>query len=210
MTERTYTRQTFMIQLAAGFAALATGCDSDDGDGTGTDTDSTDPTTASTTQTNSTGSTTNPDPTDPTDPTGQTTATSSTTDPETSSSGGADTGSSSGGGSSGSSGDQARACSGAVIVAEISLNHGHELEIPVADIMAGVETSYDADGTSGHCHRVVMTSEDFATLRAGGSVTKISCNGGDHEYVLSCEFGAKPPGDPAKECEQDGNAGSCN
>ena len=68
----------------------------------------------------------------------------------------------------------------------ISLNHGHELTIPIADIMAGAAKIYDARGTSAHSHFVELTADDFATLRSGGTVKKVSCNGGDHEYLLSC------------------------
>ncbi len=207
---RTYTRQTFMRQVASGFAVLAVGCGGDDTDETGTETDATtDPTAASgtqgTTSGTSAGSTSSAGSSETTD-----TPEPTTGDPGTSS-GGADTGSSTGGGdSSGSTtGGEINLCPDEVLVAAISLNHGHVLEIPFADIIAGVEVSYDATGASGHCHEVVMTADDFATLRAGGTVVKYSCNGGDHEYVLSCVDGAKRPGDPAAECMDDPQFGAC-
>ncbi len=210
MTDRTLTRQTFMIQIAAGFAAIAVGCGDDSG-GDGTDTDATtDPTNGSTTEAMTSNGTTAAETT-----ASETTASTDPTtgDPSTSSSsGGAESGSSStGAGDSGSSssGGEASACSEDILSAEISNNHGHSLEIPLADIDAGVETTYDASGDSGHCHEVILTAEDFATLRAGGSVVKYSCNGGDHEYVLNCAGRGKPPGDPAKECAKDPMFGSC-
>ena len=57
--------------------------------------------------------------------------------------------------------------------------------------------------------RVTLTADDFATLRAGGTVVKFSCNGGDHEYVLNCSGGAEQPGDPAKQCADDPGFGAC-
>lgn len=207
MTNRTLTRQSFLLQLSSGLAAFAVGCDSDDSEGDDTDTDATTDATGSSTAPGTT--TGNPGTTS----SGTTDATGATTsgEPSTSSSGGAETGSSSGEGSSSgsSSGGEASVCTEGVLVAEISDNHGHSLEVPLADIEAGVETTYDASGDTEHCHEVVLTAEDFATLRAGGAVTKFSCNGGDHEFVLSCSKGARPPSDPARDCVDNPAAGSC-
>lgn len=209
MTEPTLTRQTFLLQLSCGLAAFAVGCDSDDSGGDGTDTDATTDPTGSTdpgTMTTDPGTTSSSGTTDPTDAT-------TSPDASSSSSGGADTGSSSGSGSGSSSGSssggEASVCLEGIVAAVISNNHGHVLEIPLADIDAGVETSYDASGAAGHCHEVVLTAEDFAALRAGDTVVKFSCNGGDHEYVLSCSEGARPPGDPDRACQDDPGFGSC-
>lgn len=131
-------------------------------------------------------------------------STSSTGSGSTSSSGGSTSSSSTTSGASTSTG--AVTCS-AAIVAAISGNHGHALEIPLADIEAGVEKMYSAQGTSGHCHQVTLTADDFATLQAGGTVRKLSCNGGDHEYVLSCA--ADPPAPQAPDCSADPQFGSC-
>jgi hypothetical protein len=74
--------------------------------------------------------------------------------------------------------------------AMISGNHGHVLMLTVADIMAGTQKCYDVRGTATHSHYITVTAADFATLRTGGVVKKYSCNGGDHQYVLSCVAGA--------------------
>ena len=76
------------------------------------------------------------------------------------------------------------------------MNHGHELMIPMADIMAGAAKVYNAQGTSMHAHYVELTAEDFATLRSGGTIKKVSCSGGDHEYVLSCGEATETAGNP--------------
>lgn len=99
-----------------------------------------------------------------------------------------------GGGNGGSAGG-GDACMGD-IEAEISMNHDHALTVPIADIMAGVAKVYNAQGTASHPHYVELTAEDFATLRSGGTIKKVSCNGGDHEYVLSCGEATETAGNP--------------
>jgi hypothetical protein len=84
----------------------------------------------------------------------------------------------------------------AEITADISDNHGHELIIPMLDIMTGTTKSYNAQGDAGHDHWVELTAADFTALKAGMTVRKYSCNGGDHEYVLSCEVADAPAGAP--------------
>ena len=93
----------------------------------------------------------------------------------------------------------------AEIEAAISMNHGHALAVPMADIMAGVTKIYNAQGTSMHPHYVELTADDFATLRMGGTVKKVSCSGGDHEYVLSCGTATEQPGNPM--CMMSDNCG---
>jgi len=95
----------------------------------------------------------------------------------------------------------------ALVTAAISNNHGHVLELPIADIDAGADKTYKVTGTATHCHQVTITAADFATLKGGGVVTKKSCNGGDHEYVLSCAPGAPAPGVP--DCAADPALGTC-
>lgn len=114
------------------------------------------------------------------------------------------------GGGQGGSGGGGDACMDA-IEAEISLNHEapHALSVPMADIMAGLTKVYNAQGASSHPHYVELTAEDFATLRAGGTVKKVSCNGGDHEYVLSCGTATETAGNPM--CDMADNcAGTMN
>jgi hypothetical protein len=104
-------------------------------------------------------------------------------------------GGSGGGKDAGSGGDGASGCA-AAITAIISMNHGHALSIPAADVTAGVDKIYNARGTSAHDHFVQVTSADFAMLKSGGTVIKKSCNGGDHEYALSCGTPTRQPGAP--------------
>ncbi len=194
-----FTRKQFLHLTGASFL-VAPGCGDDtgggggagggttgSGDGGGT-TGSGDGGGSTTTGSTTTGSTTTGSTTSGSTTTGSTTTGSTTSSTTNSTSTGAVT------------------CA-ATVFAAISANHGHELEIPLADIEAGVEMTYSAQGTAGHCHQVTLTAEDFATLQAGGTVRKFSCNGNDHEYVLSCA--ADPPAPEAPDCSADPGFGSC-
>jgi hypothetical protein len=69
----------------------------------------------------------------------------------------------------------------------------HELEIPIADVVAGVAVDYDIRGDNvGHTHTVTVTAADFALLQDGTTVTITSSNNGSagdshtHDVVISC------------------------
>ncbi len=96
----------------------------------------------------------------------------------------------------------------AMIVAAISQNHGHSLVVPIADIMAAVDKTYDTTGSAMHCHQVTITTADFHALQNGEVVRLKSCNLIDHEYVLSCAPNPPPP--VAPDCAADPNLGTCN
>jgi len=68
--------------------------------------------------------------------------------------------------------------------------------IAVADIMAGVDKCFTTTGNAGHTHKVTVTAADFGMLKAGTTVLKRSCNGGDHQYVLSCAATSPDAVDP--------------
>jgi hypothetical protein len=83
---------------------------------------------------------------------------------------------------------------GANVTANVSMNHAtgpHALIIPAADIAAGVAKVYVTTNVPGmtaqtHMHWVQVTAADFTALKAGMTVTKHSCSGQAHEYVLKC------------------------
>ncbi len=76
------------------------------------------------------------------------------------------------------------------VVETIGTNHGHTLVVPAADVLAGVETSYTLTSNGSHAHTLLVTSTDFATLAAGGTVTKASATtpsvGHEHSVTLLC------------------------
>ncbi len=179
MASRQITRQGFLMGLVSGGATVALGCGDDAGSGGA----------SGATATTGAG---------PSGTTGsaQTTSIASGTAVATSATQAV-----------GTTGTGMNACA-AMIVATISNNHNHSLVVPLADIDAGVDVTYDTSGTAMHCHQVTVTAADFQTLKAGGVVIKAACNGQtDHEYVLSCAPGAPLGGDP--DCSQDPMLGAC-
>lgn len=75
----------------------------------------------------------------------------------------------------------------------ITADHGHALEVSLADVMAGVTKAYDTKGKSDHSHWIVLTPADFTKLQAGMSVRKLSCNEEhEHEFIINCVGVDKP------------------
>ena len=83
-------------------------------------------------------------------------------------------------------------------VTEIVDNHlpsggDHELVVPVGDVIAGEERTYDIRGdNTGHTHTVTVTAAHFADLQDGLSVSLTSSDTGavgtshTHDIVISC------------------------
>ena len=92
------------------------------------------------------------------------------------------------------------------ITAQISMNHGHTLIVPLADVKVGAAKIYNARGTATHDHFVQVTDADFLVLLTGGTIKKVACNGGDHEFVLSCGTATEQAGKPT--CADDTCASS--
>ncbi len=69
-------------------------------------------------------------------------------------------------------------------------NGFHTLDIPVTDVLAAVDKTYDIQGNNtGHGHSVTVTADDFADLDAGAVVTIESSDTGavgmDHTYTVT-------------------------
>jgi hypothetical protein len=67
----------------------------------------------------------------------------------------------------------------------IATNHGHELVVTAADVMAGMDKTYDIQGAALHVHSVTLTAADFTTLSQGGTVMKASTAGADHTHMVT-------------------------
>lgn len=61
--------------------------------------------------------------------------------------------------------------------------HAHTLDIPLADVIAGVDADYVAGG--GHAHDVHVTAADFAALAAGEEVVVISSSTNMHTHMVT-------------------------
>lgn len=184
MASRNFTRSEF-LKLSAGFVGatsvpFAFGCPGDDTGDEGAETGN-----ASTGPEPSTGST---------PPTGDTTGEppgTTTGEPGTTSTGPSDGSSSSGmpPGSSSSDGEST-AAGGCTMDPDVMIgtNHGHEMVVPLADVMAGVEVVYDIQGASTHPHTVTLTADDFMMLQQGVAVVVISSTDSmhSHEVTVTC------------------------
>lgn len=71
--------------------------------------------------------------------------------------------------------------------AAISLNHGHELVIPAADLDSATDKTYSIKGTSVHEHMVTFTAAQLGMLKAKTPVTVTSTLAGHtHEVTATC------------------------
>lgn len=77
----------------------------------------------------------------------------------------------------------------AAVTATIALNHGHVLAVPLADVTAAVDMTYDIMGTSLHTHSVTITGTQFATIASSGTVTLTSGTGGMHTHSITVVCG---------------------
>ena len=56
--------------------------------------------------------------------------------------------------------------------AEVNLGtQTHTMRVSAEDVRAGVEKTYNIQGTDNHAHSVTLTAEHFAQLRANQSIT---------------------------------------
>lgn len=67
----------------------------------------------------------------------------------------------------------------------ITSNHGHTLSVSKADIDAGVEKSYSIQGSSGHNHTVVVTSDNFNTLKTSKTLKIESSRDSSHRHDVT-------------------------
>lgn len=80
------------------------------------------------------------------------------------------------------------------VVARVGRNHGHLFTVDFADVVAGVERTYDLTGSAGHPHAVTLSPEHMATLRTGAIVRARSSEVSGHAHRLWVR--CAPPTDP--------------
>lgn len=74
--------------------------------------------------------------------------------------------------------------SNCIIATEISNNHRHEAIIPLEDVLAGEEKSYNIKGASSHPHTLTVTAEHFAALKTEKSIDITSSNDAGHTHIV--------------------------
>ncbi len=67
----------------------------------------------------------------------------------------------------------------------IGSNHGHVLTVPLADVTAAADRTYDITGAGGHAHNVTVTAAQFGMLQAGMTVTTNSTIGAAHGHMVT-------------------------
>ncbi len=70
----------------------------------------------------------------------------------------------------------------------VSNNHGHTLTIPQADVIAGVDKTYNIMGTGDHAHNVTITAAHFTQLQNDTTINGITStlNGHTHSITVFC------------------------
>jgi hypothetical protein len=95
-----------------------------------------------------------------------------------------------GGGDDGGGSGTGKDCVVNGTTAQVSSNHGHAITVSMADVMAGVDKTYDIMGTATHTHSVTVTAANFASLmnNPDGSVmvTSTTANAHQHTVTLLC------------------------
>lgn len=70
---------------------------------------------------------------------------------------------------------------------QISANHGHTLTVSREDVVAGVEKSYNIQGSASHPHSVTLSAADFGQLTNNQSITvESSFDGHSHSVSVQC------------------------
>lgn len=67
----------------------------------------------------------------------------------------------------------------------IAGNHGHGFTVTRAEVDAGVEVTYQIEGTAGHDHMVTLLASHMATLATGGTVMVVSTSGAAHTHNIT-------------------------
>ena len=77
---------------------------------------------------------------------------------------------------------------GASCKTAIGTNHGHAMSVAAGDVMAGVDKTYDIQGSSAHSHTVALSAEDFAEMTPGSVLVVESSTdaGHSHEVTITC------------------------
>lgn len=80
-------------------------------------------------------------------------------------------------------------CSENGTTVDISANHGHVLVIPMADVLARAEKTYDIRGTAAHTHLVTISAAQFQALETSmmeaTAVTTV-VDAHSHTVVVMC------------------------
>jgi len=80
-------------------------------------------------------------------------------------------------------------------IARVGKNHGHVFTVAMADVVAGVDKTYDLTGSSPHAHAITLTAAHMALLGTGEILRVRSTEGNAHSHRLwvRCAPAVDPP-----------------
>ena len=67
----------------------------------------------------------------------------------------------------------------------MTLEHGHVVAITTADIAAGIQKTYNIQGSGDHDHQVTITAADFANLQANQGIIEVSTTNVAHNHNIT-------------------------
>ncbi len=81
------------------------------------------------------------------------------------------------------------------VIARVGKNHGHAFTVPLADVLAGAERTYDLGGTAPHPHAVTLSTDHMATLKSEQILRIRSTENSNHSHRLwvRCAPSIDPP-----------------
>ena len=102
--------------------------------------------------------------------------------------GGGAGGSSSGGSPTGSSGAVADT------IGVVANNHGHQVTITSAELLAGNSLSLDIRGAADHPHTVQLSASDLVAIRSQQTVSRECSSTSAHTHMVTFSRGGEPSG----------------
>jgi len=78
-------------------------------------------------------------------------------------------------------------CSTGGTSSSISSNHGHTITVSADDVNAGVQKTYNIQGSGNHDHTVTLTASHFSSLQSNvGIQVTSSSSGHTHIVTVNC------------------------
>ncbi len=71
------------------------------------------------------------------------------------------------------------------IAGDFDFNHGHVLDMPVADLTATGDKTYDIHGTATHTHSITFTEPQRKSIAGGTPVKVTTTTSGAHQHEIT-------------------------
>lgn len=90
-----------------------------------------------------------------------------------------------GGDDGGGGGTDAPAAACTTPATAISANHGHIINVTLADVDGGADKTYPIMGSAPHAHSVTITAAQFTQIKNGQTLNLTSTSGGGHTHTIT-------------------------